>query len=69
MEYLAMARSKKVNESFTVGYNSREKNTNDSVKDISMTWENRDLEDIKNNLNTWIRAIELPLEVVIKKSS
>lgn len=63
-----MARTKKVNECFTVGYNSREKNTNDSVKDISMSWENRDLDDIKDNLNTWLRAIELPLEVVIKKS-
>lgn len=63
-----MARTKKMNESFTVSYNSREKNTDDSVKEISMSWENRDVEEIRNNLNIWIRAIDLPLEVVIKKT-
>jgi hypothetical protein len=32
-----------------------------------MNWENRSLEEVKNNLNTWLRAANLDLEVVDKK--
>jgi hypothetical protein len=62
-----MAKAKELNESYRVGYTARDRKTNDDIINLEMNWENRDLEDVKKNLNTWLTAIGLPLDVVDKK--
>ncbi len=62
-----MAKAKELNESYSVGYIARDRKTNDDIINLQMNWENRDLEDVKKNLNTWLTAIGLPLDVVDKK--
>ena len=53
-----MARSNKVNENFSLSYNSREENTGDSVADIDIRFDNpKDDSVLINRLNTWLQAI------------
>lgn len=47
---------KQTTESWNVSFNSRDKNTSEDVKCVSMNWENRSLEEICDNLNTWLVA-------------
>jgi hypothetical protein len=47
---------KTTNENFNVSYYLRDKNTSDDIRNISMTWENRSLDEIIDNLNTWLTA-------------
>jgi hypothetical protein len=47
---------KTTNENFNVSYYLRDKNTSDDIRNISMTWENRSIEEIIDNLNTWLTA-------------
>ena len=51
-----MAKKQQTNENWNVSYNCRDKSTSDDVRCISMNWENRPVEDIINNLNTWLIA-------------
>ncbi len=62
-----MAKAKELNESYRVSYTARDRKTNDDIMNLEMNWENRDLEDVKKNLNTWLTAIGVPLDVVDKK--
>ena len=49
--------AKKVtNENFNVSYYCRDKNTGEDVKNMTMSWENRSLEEVMDNLNTWLNA-------------
>ena len=57
----------KTKDNYSVEYTLRDDNTNDDIVRVSMNWENRSLEEVKNNLNKWLVSIELPLEVVDKK--
>ena len=58
----------KTKDNYNVSYNLRDDNTNDDIISVNMNWENRSLEEVKNNLNTWLRAAGLELEVVDKKA-
>lgn len=57
----------KTKDNYNVGYTLRDDNTNDDIICVNMNWENRSIEEVKNNLNTWLRAANLDLEVVDKK--
>ena len=39
----------------------------DTVRSFNMNFENPSNEDLMENLNTWLTAIKVPLEVVLKK--
>jgi len=60
-------KNKKINESWNVSYSARDAQTNDDVMSLNMGWENRDVVSVQANLNTWLKAIGLPLEVVETK--
>jgi hypothetical protein len=57
----------KTKDNYSVEYTLRDDNTNDDIVRVNMNWENRPLEEIKSNLNKWLVAIDIPLEVVEKK--
>jgi len=53
-----MAKSTKINENFSLNYNSREDNTGDAVMDCNINFDNpRDDSTIIHRLNTWLQAI------------
>ena len=53
-----MAKVLKVNENFSLSYNSREDQSGDTVADIDIRFDNpKDDSVIINRLNTWLRAI------------
>ena len=53
-----MAKSIKINENFTLSFNSREDGTGDTVMDCNINFENpRDDSTIIHRLNTWLQAI------------
>jgi hypothetical protein len=58
---------KKLNENWNVQYYARDAQTNEDVLNLTMSWENRDIEGVKKNLNTWLSAIGLALTVTDKK--
>lgn len=62
-----MPKQKIENESYDLGYSCRDENHN-TIKDIRINFENPDTESICENLNTWLRAINVPIqaEVVTK---
>ena len=63
-----MARQeKKLNENWNVQYYARDSQTNEDVLNLNMSWENRDTESVKKNLNIWLSAIGIPLAVTDKK--
>jgi hypothetical protein len=49
----------KTRDSFNVSYSLREDSTNDDIKNISMNWENRTIEQTIENLNIWLKAVGL----------
>ena len=57
----------KTKDNYNVSYTLRDDNTNDDILCVNMNWENRSLEEVKANLNTWLVASGLNLEVVDKK--
>ena len=62
-----MAKTTKTKDSYNVSYTLRDANTHDDIICVSMNWENRPIEEIKENINTWLVASGLALEVVEKK--
>jgi hypothetical protein len=53
-----MARSQKINENFSLSYNSREDHSGDTVADIDVRFDNpKDDAVLINRLNTWLKAI------------
>ena len=59
-----MARNaKKLNESWNVQYYARDTQTNQDVLNLTMSWEFGDTESVKKNLNTWLSAIGVSLQV------
>jgi hypothetical protein len=53
-----MARAVKVNETYSLSYNSREDQSGDTVADIDIRFDNpKDDSTIINRLNTWLQAI------------
>jgi hypothetical protein len=53
-----MARTSKINENFSLSYNSREEQTGDTVTDIEVRFDNpKDDSDIIKRLNLWLQAI------------
>ena len=53
-----MAKSLKINENFSLSYNSREDSTNDTVMDCNINFENpKDDSTIIHRLNIWLQAI------------
>ena len=53
-----MARTQKINENFSLSYNSREDQSGDTVADIDIRFDNpKDDSVIINRLNTWLKAI------------
>jgi hypothetical protein len=60
---------KTTNEGFNVSYYCRDKNTSDDVKNVTMSWDNRSIEEIRDNLNIWLTATGYgELQVVSKVS-
>ena len=62
-----MPKAPKVNESWNVQYYSREAQSGEDIMNLNMGWENRDIDSVQKNLNTWLTAIGINLEVVVKK--
>jgi len=53
-----MAKAQKINESFTLSFNSREDQSGDTVADIDIRFDNpKDDSILINRLNTWLKAI------------
>jgi hypothetical protein len=53
-----MAKAQKINESFTLSFNSREDQSGDTVADIDIRFDNpKDDSVLINRLNTWLKAI------------
>ena len=53
-----MARTSKINENFSLSYNSREEQTGDTVTDIEVRFDNpKDDSDVIKRLNLWLQAI------------
>jgi len=53
-----MAKVTKINESFSLNFSSREADTNDTVMDCTINFENpKDDSTIIHRLNTWLKAI------------
>lgn len=62
-----MAKIREINTSFDVSYIERDKNTNDDIIRLNMSWENSQNEDeVIKNLNTWLTAIGMGNLVVGK---
>lgn len=59
---LIMAKQIEVN--YSVNYSARDSDTHDTIRDINMNFDNPSMEDLVDNLNTWLQAIKLPLKVV-----
>lgn len=58
----------KENKNFHLSYSSREANSNDTVLDCNINFENPTDEDIAKRLNTWLTAIGKPnINVFISK--
>jgi len=57
----------KTTDYMNVSYRIDDANTNDTALDVSMNWANRTPEETCANLNTWLTACGLPLQVSIKK--
>jgi hypothetical protein len=51
---------------YRLDYDCRNDN-HDTIRSINMNFENPSDEDLMENLNTWLTAIKVPLEVVLKK--
>jgi hypothetical protein len=53
-----MTNKEKINENFSLSYNSREDGSGDTVMDVSVSFDNpKSDEVIKNRLNTWLQSI------------
>ena len=53
-----MAKQTKINENFSLSYNSRDDQTSETVMDLTMNFENpKDDSVIIHRLNTWLQAI------------
>jgi len=53
-----MAKVTKINENFTLSYNSREADSGDTVMDVTVNFDNpKDDSIIVHRLNTWLTAI------------
>lgn len=39
----------------------------DDIINVNISWENGDWHALQNNLNTWLRSINVPLKVVANK--
>lgn len=64
-----MAKSIKINENFSLSYNSREDGTHDTVMDCVINFDNpKDDSAIIHRLNTWLKAIGRDNIVVEPKS-
>lgn len=63
-----MSKTKKINESFTLSYGSREADSGDTNMDVSVSFENpADTSVVVHRLNTWLQAIGLNELVVQHK--
>lgn len=62
-----MAKAIKVNEDFSLRYNSREDQSGDTVMDMNIDFTNpKEHAVVAERLNTWLTAIGLDLEVIAK---
>lgn len=61
-----MAAKVKTNEYMSVDFRQSEKNSGDTIRSVSMNWENRTDDEIKDNLNAWLVSCNIGLEVVVK---
>ena len=64
-----MAKTVKVNENFSLTYNSREDQSGDTVMDCNINFDNpKDDSTVIHRLNTWLKAIgRTDIEVVPKE--
>jgi hypothetical protein len=50
--------------SYSLSYSSRDEDTRDTFRDISFNFDNPSVEEVAENINTWLAAIKVPLKVV-----
>lgn len=62
-----MAKATPTTTYMNVSYRLDERNSGDTVKDVSMNWANRSSDEVRENLNTWLQACGFDLVVVDKK--
>lgn len=58
---------KQTTETWNVSFTCRDKNTSDDIRSINMNWENRPIEEVVDNLNTWLVAAGYGQLVVSEK--
>lgn len=56
-----------LNETWTISYNLRERESSDTHRSIEMSWENRTPAEVMDNLNAFLVATRMPLKVVPAK--
>lgn len=56
-----------MNENWNISFTRRDKNSSEDIINLSMSWENGDVEHVMDNLNTWLTAIKAPLKVADTK--
>jgi hypothetical protein len=61
-----MPKQKVVNVSYDLRYSSRDEDHN-TIRDFGINFENPDVESLAENINTFLIAVGVPLEVVAKK--
>lgn len=49
---------------YSLNFSSRDGNTHNTIMDLNMSFEDPSKEDLKEHINTWLRAIGHKLEVV-----
>ena len=56
----------KTTDYMNVSYRLDDANSNDTIRDVSMNWANRTQEPVAENLNIWLTACGLDLQVSVK---
>lgn len=61
-----MAKQKVVNISYDLRYSSRDEDHN-TIRDFGINFENPDTDALAENINTFLTAVGVPLEVIVNK--
>lgn len=56
----------KTTDYMNVSYRLDDASSNDTIRDVSMNWANRTQEQVAENLNIWLTACGLDLQVSVK---
>jgi hypothetical protein len=61
---VVMSKKRQTRDTYSVSFTIRDEHSSDDIRSVSMNWENRSDQEVKQNLNIWLTAIGINLEVV-----